>query len=85
MATESQVREWQIKELPTDDFSTENAVLITKSDKFCTIIDPQNQANNFLKQKFKKNLHVVDFKDKKYAQLIERACTKGQTVLLEDI
>lgn len=41
MTTEAQVREWQVKDLPTDDFSTENAVLITKSHKWCTIIDPQ--------------------------------------------
>lgn len=85
MSTEAQVREWQMKELPTDDFSTENAVLIQKSDKWCTNIDPQNQANNFLKKKCGKNLHVIDFKDKKYTTLIERACSKGQIVLLEDI
>lgn len=40
MTTEAQVREWQVKDLPTDDFSTENAVLITKSNKWCTVIDP---------------------------------------------
>jgi hypothetical protein len=40
MVNEAQVREWQIKELPTDDFSTENAVLIQKSDKWCVNIDP---------------------------------------------
>jgi len=71
MVNETQVREWQMKELPTDDFSTENAVLIQKSDKWCTNIDPQNQANIFLKRKCGKSLTVVDFKDKKYVTLIQ--------------
>lgn len=74
-----------MKELPTDDFSTENAVLITKSFKWCTIIDPQNQGNNWLKRKCGKSLHCVDFKDKKYVSMIEKGCGKGQTMLLEDI
>jgi len=85
MSTESQVREWQLKELPGDNFSTENAVLIQKSENWCTNIDPQNQCNIFLKRKCGKSLQVIDFKDKKYVTLIERACQNGKTVLLEDI
>lgn len=41
MTTEAQVREWNVKDLPSDDFSTQNAILITKSNKWCTVIDPQ--------------------------------------------
>lgn len=85
MVNESQVREWQMKELPTDNFSTENAVLIQKSDKWCTNIDPQNSANNFIKRKCGKSLTIIDFKDKKYVTMIQQACSKGKTVLLEDI
>lgn len=71
MVNESQVREWQMKELPTDNFSTENAVLIQKSDKWCTNIDPQNSANTFIKRKCGKSLTVIDFKDKKYVTMIQ--------------
>jgi len=85
MASDAQVREWQLKELPTDDFSTQNAVLITKAVKWCTNIDPQNQANNWLKKKCGKSLHVIDFKNKTYGTQLERACTKGQACLLEDM
>lgn len=71
--------------MPTDDFSTENAVLITKSQKWCTVIDPQGQAKNWLKRKCGKNCEYIDYKNKDYPMLIERACIKGKTALLEDI
>jgi len=86
MTTDAQVREWQLKELPTDDFSTENAVLITKSNKWCTNIDPQGQCGRWLKAKLKKTMaKPIDFKDKDYPAKIEKACVKGQTVILQDI
>jgi len=66
MTSASQIREWQVKELPTDDFSTQNAVLITKSHKFPTIIDPQGMAKTWIKKKTGKYLKVIDFKNKDY-------------------
>ena len=59
--------------------------MISKSLKWCTIIDPQQQATAWIKKKFGKKLTVIDFKNVKYASLIENACRKGKTALLEDI
>ena len=77
MTTDSQIREWQVKELPTDDFSTQNAVLITKSHKWPTIIDPQGMAKTWIKKKTGKSLRVIDFKNKDYNTQVEQACLKG--------
>lgn len=38
------VREWNIQGLPTDAFSTENGIIITRGTRWPLIIDPQNQA-----------------------------------------
>jgi dynein heavy chain len=85
MTTDAQIREWQVKELPTDDFSTQNAVVISKSNKWCTIIDPQSQAKTWIIKKTGKSLNRIDFKNAKYGTLIERAVSNGKTTLLEDV
>lgn len=61
---------WNFKGLPDDQFSKENAVLVTKSSRFPLMIDPQMQANIWIKnmerdrgktQEGKKStLHVID-------------------------
>lgn len=67
MTTDAQVRSWQVDDLPTDEFSTENAVLITTSNKWCTVIDPQQQFTAWIKKRHGKKLNVIDFKNVKYS------------------
>lgn len=43
------IREWNIHGLPSDDFSTENGIIITKGSRWPLIIDPQNQAWKWIK------------------------------------
>ncbi len=43
------IREWTINRLPNDDFSINNAIMLFKSDKFPLMIDPQGQANAWIK------------------------------------
>jgi len=44
LAGKALAREWQQNGLPTDDFSTENGVLVTKGLRWALNIDPQTQA-----------------------------------------
>lgn len=44
-----QIRSWQIDGLPRDSKSTENAVLIKNSKRWPLFIDPQGQANKWIK------------------------------------
>lgn len=50
LVTPVEVRQWQLDGLPTDPFSAENGVLITKASKWPLIIDPQNQANRWIRK-----------------------------------
>lgn len=41
---------WTVQGLPSDQFSAENGVLITQSNKQPYVIDPQKQAIRWLKR-----------------------------------
>lgn len=43
------IQGWNIAGLPKDDTSTENGVIIDKTKRWPLMIDPQNQANKFIK------------------------------------
>jgi dynein heavy chain len=43
------LRRWQLAGLPTDAASTENALIVSKSRRWPLMIDPQNQANRWVK------------------------------------
>ena len=43
------IQGWNISGLPKDDTSTENGVIIDKTKRWALMIDPQSQANKFIK------------------------------------
>lgn len=43
------IRSWNIAQLPTDQVSTENGILATKAERWSLCIDPQQQANKWIK------------------------------------
>ena len=43
------IQGWNIAGLPKDDTSTENGVIIEKTKRWALMIDPQSQANKFVK------------------------------------
>jgi len=49
MSKPTEVRDWNIQKLPTDQFSTENGILATKTRLWPLMIDPQNQANAWIR------------------------------------
>ena len=40
---------WTMAQLPSDNLSIENAIIIFQSRRWPLMIDPQNQANKFIK------------------------------------
>ncbi|XP_043542458.1 dynein axonemal heavy chain 2-like, partial [Chiloscyllium plagiosum] len=43
------VRDWNIQGLPTDAFSTENGVIVTRGNRWPLMVDPQGQALKWIK------------------------------------
>lgn len=46
------VRQWQLMGLPADEFSTENGMLTTMGRRWPLMIDPQGQANRWIRSMY---------------------------------
>eukprot|EP01063_Lacrimia_lanifica_P030850 TRINITY_DN4987_c0_g2_i1.p1 TRINITY_DN4987_c0_g2~~TRINITY_DN4987_c0_g2_i1.p1 ORF type:complete len:2545 (+),score=1014.20 TRINITY_DN4987_c0_g2_i1:819-7637(+) len=80
------VRNWGIKGLPLDKFSIENATIVERSQRWCLCIDPQGQANAWLKAMEKQNgLQVLKQSDGKFMSRLEQCIRAGIPVLLEGV
>jgi dynein heavy chain len=85
LAKPTDVRDWNIQGLPTDSFSTENGVITTRSSRWPLMIDPQGQANKWIKNMEGEKLRVVDQKMKDFLRELENAITFGFPVLMQDV
>ncbi|XP_040611383.1 dynein heavy chain 3, axonemal [Mesocricetus auratus] len=80
------IRAWQIAGLPVDSFSVDNGIIVSNSRRWPLMIDPQGQANKWVKNMEKTNkLSVIKFSDTNYVRTLENALQFGTPVLLENI
>jgi len=80
------IRQWTIAGLPNDSFSIENGIIISKARRWPLMIDPQGQANKWIKNLEKAN-RVIVFKltDADYGRQLENAIQFGTPCLLENV
>ncbi|XP_069860475.1 dynein axonemal heavy chain 3 isoform X1 [Dipodomys merriami] len=80
------IRAWQIAGLPVDSFSIDNGIIVSNSRRWPLMIDPQGQANKWIKNMEKANkLSIIKFSDSNYVRTLENALQFGTPVLLENI
>eukprot|EP00001_Collodictyon_triciliatum_P027900 05075_4 len=80
------IRAWNIAGLPTDSLSTENAIILSKSRRWALMIDPQGQANKWLKNTYKgAGLEVIKMTEKEFLRTLVNAVRFGKPVLLESV
>eukprot|EP00736_Rhodelphis_marinus_P006943 Rmarinus@m.24609 len=80
------IRAWTIAGLPTDNHSVENGIIASKARRWSLCVDPQGQANKWIKNMEKETgLEVVKLSDKKFLQTLENSIRFGRPVLLENI
>nr|XP_012148645.1 PREDICTED: dynein heavy chain 7, axonemal [Megachile rotundata] len=80
------IRSWNIFGLPTDLFSVDNGIIVTNSRRWPLMIDPQGQANKWVKNMEKNNnVHVIRLAQRDYMRILENAVQFGQPVLLENV
>ncbi|XP_072155544.1 dynein beta chain, ciliary isoform X1 [Bemisia tabaci] len=81
----AQVAIWNNEGLPSDRMSTENATILTNSERWPLIIDPQLQGVKWIKQKYGDDLVVIRLGQKGSMEILEQSLNSGATVLLENI
>lgn len=80
------IRQWAISGLPSDDFSVDNGIVVSNGRRWPLMIDPQGQANKWIKNMEKdNNLQIIKLTDSDYTRVLENAIQFGAPVLLENV
>uniref|UniRef100_A0A3B4XCW8 Dynein heavy chain ATP-binding dynein motor region domain-containing protein n=1 Tax=Seriola lalandi dorsalis TaxID=1841481 RepID=A0A3B4XCW8_SERLL len=79
------VREWNIQGLPSDAFSTENGVIVTRGNRWPLMVDPQGQALKWIKNMEMNRVSLIDFQMPDYMRVLENAIQFGNPVLLQNV
>ena len=81
-----EIRDWNNLGLPTDDVSIQNGIIATQGERWPLMIDPQQQANRWVKNWEKKNgLMLLKFSQKDFLRSLTNCIRIGKSVLIEDI
>ncbi|NWR70665.1 DYH7 protein, partial [Centropus unirufus] len=81
-----EIRAWNIAGLPSDTFSIDNGIVISNARRWPLMIDPQGQANKWVKNMEKANsLHIIKLSDPQFVSTLENCIRFGSPVLLENI
>ncbi|CAE7680080.1 DNAH7, partial [Symbiodinium sp. CCMP2456] len=87
LGDEVQIRQWVIDKLPNDQVSVENAIIIQRSRRWPLMIDPQLQANQWVRKTYAgrgEQLRILRL-TQNYARELEGAITYGKPTLLENV
>jgi len=80
------VREWAIFGLPQDSLSVENAIFVTRSRRWPLMVDPQGQANRWVKNMEKEQkLRIIKLTQGDFLRVLEGSIRVGIPVLLENV
>ncbi|KAK3733193.1 hypothetical protein QZH41_008554, partial [Actinostola sp. cb2023] len=97
LADPYEIRQWNADGLPRDsvrkiillwfyNVSIENAILVTRGRRWPLMIDPQDQANRWIRTKEAKNgLKIIKLTDNSFLRTLENCIRIGMPVLLEEL
>ncbi|CAM9811362.1 unnamed protein product, partial [Ectocarpus sp. 12 AP-2014] len=81
-----EIRGWQNCALPTDKVSTDSAILVAKGTRWPLMIDPQGQANKWIKKMHEgDDIEVTTMTNAKLLRSLENCIRVGRPLLIEDI
>lgn len=89
LADPVKVRGWQIAGLPSDNLSVQNGIIMARARRWSLLIDPQGQANRFIKNLGKdtseNGIDVIKLTDKGFLKTLENGIRFGKWILLENV
>lgn len=89
LTNDAQKAEWNTQKLPNDQVSTENGAILTSSDRYSLMIDPQLQGITWIRTKEGNNgLETTRLTPDTMAaaiRILERSVERGNPVLIENL
>ncbi|XP_065334425.1 dynein beta chain, ciliary-like [Cloeon dipterum] len=85
LTDDAQIAVWNNEGLPSDRMSTENATILTNSQRWPLMIDPQLQGLKWVKARHGDKLLILRLTQRGYLDQLEGALSSGFTVLFENI
>ncbi|KAJ3111551.1 Dynein heavy chain 1, axonemal [Phlyctochytrium bullatum] len=80
------LREWELSGLPRDGLSRDNAIIVQNSRRWPLLIDPQGQANKWIRNMEKDNqLDIIKLTDRDFLRTLENGIRFGKPILLENV
>jgi len=85
------LRSWQLAGLPTDELSTQNGIVMDKARRWPLFIDPQGQANKYIKNLGRdkelsvNGMDIIKLTEKNFLRSLVNGVRFGKWVLLENI
>ncbi|ORC83399.1 dynein heavy chain [Trypanosoma theileri] len=80
------IQAWKLQQLPSDGFSIDNAVIVKTSSRWPLFIDPQQQANNWIRNMERANgLIITRPSEPDCIKTIRGAIAQGIPVLMENL
>ena len=88
LGDEVKIRQWNVAGLPSDNLSLQNGIILFTARRWPLMIDPQNQANKFIKnlgKEHESNIDIFKSSEGNVVKQLETAIELGRWVLLENI
>ena len=77
---------WQQEELPDDDLCIENAIIMSRYNRYPLIIDPSDQALKYIMNHFRsRKIQKTSFADSEFLARISEGLQYGVPVLVQDV
>jgi dynein heavy chain len=86
LGNEVTIRQWGLNGLPSDSFSVDNAIIINTSEQWPLMIDPQGQANKWVrKTEAAMQIRVIKLAESDFMRTLENAVQFGTPVICENV